>query len=151
VIAGPIRLKDVPTSPELALDSWRQATRERHGAVVASFPMSNGEEMLSSVHVFDPEAERFGETGTGPVHDMGYEGVDSVHRAKQGLHLLTRKDGRGPPWPTDPQVRFDRPDGFDDDVAVEEDEGVERLILRRRGHVSLVGEVGEKSLDVRGA
>jgi hypothetical protein len=113
--------------------------------------MSNGEEMLSSVHVFDPEAERFGETGTGPVHDMGYEGVDSVHRAKRGLHLLTRKDGRGPPWPTDPQVRFDRPDGFDDDVAVEEDEGVERLILRRRGHVSLVGEVGEKSLDVRGA
>jgi hypothetical protein len=31
------------------------------------------------------------------------------------------------PRPADSQVRFDGPDGFDDDVAVEEDVGIERL------------------------
>jgi len=39
---------------------------------------------------------------------------------------MTGTDGWETPRPADSQVRFDGP-GFDDDVAIEEDVGIERL------------------------
>jgi hypothetical protein len=42
---------------------------------------------------------------------------------------MTGTDGCGTPRPADSKVRFDGPDGFDDDVAIEEDVGIERLFI----------------------
>ena len=103
------------------------------------------------IEVLDAQAQAFQQAQAGAVEQLGLELVDARHLRNHLARLVFREHLR--------QVlgRLGA-DGVDRVVkllvehrAIEEQERAEGLILRRRGNVTLDGEMGKKRLDFRAA
>jgi len=104
--------------------------------------------LVVKVQVFDAGAEGFGKPQACPIQEASHEAVWALYFVKDGLYFLRREHHRQP-------VRFLRPIEVrhpvpvaPEGLSVQEQDGIEGLILCRSRDVSFRGEVGEVRPDI---
>ena len=103
--------------------------------------------MAPGVDVFYTESEGLAESEPRSIEEASYECVHPLKVPQYGRDLFRREhDGEA--------LRLSRPHEVErterlvEDLCVQEEEGRERLRLRARGYVALVGEVVQESGDL---
>src|SRR5262245_3906761 len=89
----------------------------------------------------------------GPIQELGHQtkyAVAPFDAAEDARHLLRPQDDWQPLAAPRPQ-RVDRPEVNIEHPAVEEDEGVESLVLGGGRHATVRCQVGKELFDFRGA
>ena len=128
-----------------------ERARERHDPVFTSFSVVNDNGSLAEVYVFDAKAERFHEAKTGAVHELGGEFPWVFEVGYNGLNFSAcEHDGRAPSSPAG-QCFFQGEICLAEDFAGKKDHGVESLLLRGSGNITLQGEIIEVIRDRPGA
>ena len=123
--------------------------RGEHGhPVPPALPLADREPPPVGVEVVDPEPEPLAEPQPGAVEDHPDEPVDAPELAQDGVDLGPREDDREPLRPPGPGDPVDAAERAAEDVVVQEQDGVERLVLGRCGDPSVLGEVGEERGEV---
>ena len=128
----------------LALEGGDEGVGEDGGAVVLPFSVADGDDAVAEVDVFDAQADAFHEAEAGAVEDFGHELGDAGHFGDDGAGFVGGEDdGEG--------FGFLGADGVGgqvylglEDVAIEEEDGGERLVLGGGGDVFFDGEVGDE-------
>lgn len=116
-------------------------------AVVFAFSVTDDDLAVAEVYVFDAEAEAFHEAQSGAVEDLGHELGDVFEVGDDGEGFLVGEDGgEGFGFFGADDVGGEL-DVLVEDVAVEEEDGGERLVLGGGGDVLFDGEVGEEGLN----
>jgi hypothetical protein len=127
--------------------------RQHDDAVLVAFAGADVDGVTRQVHVLHAQAAALHQAQPGPVQELGHQPEDAVgplDTHQDAADLLRRQhDGQpfAPPRPQGidpPQVDVQHP-------AVEEDEGVEGLVLGARRYVPGRGEAGQELLDFRAA
>jgi len=110
-------------------------------------PFSHDELMVGEVDVLDTELKALGEPKAGAVEESGDEPGRSGHRAEDARHLALGENHRKLPWPPCP-YRVEIAQLSAQHVPVEEEQGAQRLILRRGADLAANGEMSEKRGDL---
>jgi hypothetical protein len=126
--------------------------RQHDGPVLSALALADGDLVASEIHVLDADAAALQDAEAGAVHQAGQEavrlaGVDGVHGVEQGGDLGQGEDDGDVAGAVGA-------DGVEvaevdlQDVAVQGEDGRERLVLRAGGDVAMHGEMGEEGFDV---
>ena len=103
------------------------------------------------VDVLDAQAERLAETETGAVEELTEEAEGRFEVVEQGEDVAAREDGGEVIGPLRALETFERGDLHLEDLAVQEDQRAEGLVLSRSGGVPPNRQVVEKRSDLGGA
>ena len=129
--------------PELSAERADEHSRKQRATVLFALPLLHRDLLVLKIQVFHSQSKRLGETETSPVEEVGDQAVRPLHLTQKLFHFLLSSNDREP-------LRLFGPvkvgDGFPfstKHVAVEEQKGIEGLVLRGGGDVSLRGEVGQ--------
>ena len=115
---------------EVLLEGGYDTLGEHGDTVVAAFAVVDDEGLVAEVEVFDAEAQAFHEAQSGAVHDLDHEFVGSCEVADDGAGFCGGEDDGdafsffGAGEAEGLFVQF-----FVEDVAVEEEDGAEGLVL----------------------
>jgi hypothetical protein len=146
-----VGLVDTLDDLDLGLEGRDEGIREDGDAVVFAFAIADDDGVVTKVYVFDAQAQAFHQAQAGAVEELGHEFGDAGHVVDDSEGFGMGEDGRE-------GARFFSADNvggeFDfllEDMAVEEEESGESLILCGGGDVLFDGEVGEEGLDFWGA
>lgn len=141
-------LPDGTASPELTAEGRLESGGKHRASVFFAFSLPHRDLLIVKVQVLDAESEGLGKPQARSVQEADHEAVWSLHFVEDSLDLL-RREHHGQP------VRLLRPVEVGDpvpvapeDLSVQEQDGIEGLILRRGRDGSFRGEVGEVRPDV---
>lgn len=121
------------------------AIREGCLAVVAAFSVVDEDAVVFKVYIFDAQTKTFHEAQPGAVHDLYHEFVGGSHVLDDGFGFVFRENGGdafasfGADEAEIGLVEFEV-----EDVAVEEENGTNDLILGGGGGFAVYDEVGDK-------
>jgi hypothetical protein len=129
-----------------------QGIDERFGqeghAILAAFPPADDDLKALEIDIFDAKPHALHETEAGAVEKVGQKTVGALEVRQDGADFLTREhDGKG-------VGGFGFRDSLEtfglavEDMAVEEEDGAERLILSRGADFPLDGKVTQEGDDV---
>lgn len=125
-----------------------EAVGEHGEAVVAAFAVADDDLVVVKVHIFDTQPETFHEAESGAVEDLRHEFVDAVEVGDDGADFVFGEDGGDAFIFLRAEVgEGDFVERYLEDVAVEEEDGAERLILGGFGNFSFDNEVGDKLIN----
>ena len=100
--------------------------------------------MAIKVDILDAQLQSFQQSQAGSVQDLCDQRVNARHCFQQALHFIARKDNRdvltlsGPADLSQPrQLAVEH-------FAIQEQQGAQRLAMRRRRNVALIREMNEK-------
>lgn len=117
--------------------------------VVASFAVVDEDSVIVEVYVFYAEAEAFHESEAASVHDLGHEFVGFFHA---GDDVFCFGDGEDVWYPFSFFGAYEFEPGFIqwyfEDVAVEEHDGADGLVLGGGGGFALDDEVCDELVDL---
>jgi len=121
------------------------------GAVVFAFSVADEDLAVAEVDVFDAQAHTFHQAQAAAVEELGHELGRTAHFGDDEHGFLVGEDnGQGFGFFGADEVGGDL-DLFLKDLAVEEEDGAEGLVLGGGGYVLFDGEVGDEGLDLFGA
>ncbi len=141
---------EVADHGDLLLEAGDEGLGEHGEAVFAALPLSDVDEGLGEVDIFDTQGGTFGEAEAGAVEDAGHEEVGAMEEGEDLADLGGGEDD-GEAFGVDSVG-----DGADiaefalEYMAIEKDDGIEGLVLGRGGDLKVFGEVSEEALDVEG-
>jgi hypothetical protein len=132
---------------DLGLEGGDDGFREDGGAVVFTFAIADDDLAITEVNVFDAQAETFHEAESASVEDFGHELGKPSHVVDNGEGFLLGEDGgKGFGFFGADEVGGEF-DFLVENVAIQEDDGAEGLVLGGGGEAALGGEVGDEGLD----
>lgn len=132
----------------LPLEGGDEGVGEDGGAVVVAFAVSDEDLAVAEVYIFDAQADTFHEAKPAAEEEFCHELGKSVHFGDDGEGFpLGEDDGEGPGFLGANDVGGKVNLGLKN-VAVEEEDGAEGLILGGGGDVLFGGEVGDECLDL---
>ncbi len=125
-----------------------KAVGEHGEAVVTTFAVADDDLVVVKIHVFDAQSETFHEAESGSVEDLRHEFVDAVEVGDDGADFVFGEDGGD-------AFVFLRAKGGEggfvecnlEDVAIEEEDCAERLVLGGFGDFSFCDKVGDELVD----
>lgn len=125
----------------------------QHGdSVVASFSVVDKDAVVVEVYVFDAQAEAFHEAESGSVHDLSHEFVGRFHGGDDGAgFFFGEDDGDAFAFFGTGEVEEGLVELEVEDVAVEEEDGADGLVLGGGGGLAFDDEVGDELADLFGA
>jgi hypothetical protein len=132
---------------EMALEGLNEGFGEDGGAVAGALGIAEHELTLIEIQIFDSQAHALGEAQPAAVEPFGHELVGPGHAVEHLVHLaLGEHDGQAfrPFSAHGLQVELER---LCEDVAVQEEQGAEGLVLGGGGAVLVTGEVGKEGFD----
>ena len=133
---------------DLTLQAGDDGLGEHGDAVFAAFSLADVDDVFVEIDILDAEGDTFGETEAGAIEEACHEEVSSVEMGKDLADLGGGEDD-GEAFGADGMGEgADVAEIDEEDMAVEEDDGIEGLILGRGGDLEGFGEVGEELLDV---
>ncbi len=108
--------------------------------------------MILKVYIFDAQPQAFHEPQSAAIHDLHHEFVWSGHLGDDGFGFLLGEDGGN-------ALAFFGADEIEnftlqldvEDVAIEEEDGADRLILGGGGGFTFDDEMGDELVDLRDA
>jgi len=131
---------------EVGLKSGFEGFGEWDESVFAAFGVVDGDGAVAEVDVFDAEAECFHDAETGAVEELGGEFPGGVEKPEHGADFLAGEDGGWAAAAGGGGIEVQGEFRLAEDVAKEEDEGVEGLFLGGGRDLAFEGE----ELDVGG-
>jgi hypothetical protein len=141
----------LPALRQPAFQLRRQRPGQHHHAILAALAVADGELVPPEVEVVDAHRTAFLPPQPRAVEQAGHQPVQAVaplHRVEEAAHFLGRQDGGqsfGPPGPQGVE-----PGQLDaQHLLIEEQQGVERLVLRAGRDVVVGRQVGQEAFDFR--
>jgi hypothetical protein len=123
---------------------------EHCDAVFAALSLADVDDAFVEVDVFDAEGDTFGESESGAVEEACHQEFGTVEVGEDLADLRGREDD-GETFRADGVGEgADIAEIAEEDVAVEEDDRIEGLVLGGGGDLESFGEVGEEVMDVGG-
>ena len=101
------------------------------------------------VHVLHAQREALEETEPRSVEEARHEPRLALEALEERAHLRPREHDGQVPRPLRAHETLELPDRQPEHVPVEEHERVQRLVLRRRRHPALAGQVTQERRDLR--
>jgi len=119
---------------------------EHGGAVFFAFAIADDNLMIAEVYVFDAQAQTLGQAQAAAVEDLCHELGNACHFVDNGHGFLMGEDhGQGFRFFGAEYIRGEG-NVYLQDVAIQEDDGAQCLVLSRSGDMPFYGEVGDESL-----
>jgi len=131
---------------EVGLVAGFEGFGERDDAVFAAFGVVDGDGAVAEVDVLDAEAKAFHDAEAGAVEELGGEFPGVVEEVEHGADLVAGEHGGRAAAAGGGGIQVQGDFFMTEDVAKEEDEGVERLFLGGGGDLAFQGE----ELDIGG-
>jgi hypothetical protein len=128
-----------------------QSVGQHRHAVLSSLAVSYRDLPACEVDVLDSEPATLQEAQPGTVEERRHQPRDSPHPRQDRLDLLKGQDQRQANGPLRPDHAVETGDLTTQDLAVQEQQGTERLVLRGRADPPPGGETGEELRDLGGA
>ena len=125
---------------EVGLESGFEGLGERDEAVFAAFGVVDGNGAVAEVDVLDAESETFHNAEPGAVEELGGEFPGVFEESEHGTNFVAGEYGGRAPATGGRAIEVQREFGVTEDVAEEEDESVERLLLGGGGDLAFQGE-----------
>lgn len=135
---------------QVFLERGDEAIREHGDPIFFPFAIADSDRLVCNVNVFHPQPDAFHQAQAGTVEQLGHQAVGAGHLGDDPAHLFPGEDGGqafgllGAQGVNGSQVLVKH-------LAVEEEEGAERLILGGGGDVLRHRQVGQEGLDFRSA
>jgi len=129
----------------------REAFGEDGYAVLEPLTIADGDLEEVKVEVLDSQAQALHQAQAAAIEQSGQEEVRPGQGAKDPLDLVAAEDGGHAVGLAGADVLEGEGDLGAEDMAVEEEDGAEGLVLCRGGDLFVDGKVSEEALDVRGA
>ena len=125
----------------------------KHGdAVVAALAIVDQDAMIVEINVLHAQSQTFHEPKPAAVHQLNHEFIRACQVGDDGARLFPGKHNRntlplfGPDEGERGFVEFDL-----QEIAIKEENGAERLILRRSGCIPFDDKVGDELVDLSNA
>jgi hypothetical protein len=137
-----------PDAIDLLAQGFFQGAGQQGDAVLRALAVADDEMALAEVDVLDPEAEAFQQSEAGAVEQAGHQSIRAVELVEDGADLVAGQDRReplGPPGRGDPAEVLERPA---QDLAIEEEDRMQGLILGGGGDIPIDREVGQERLQL---
>lgn len=112
-----------------AAEGEDERTRQTRDAIFVALAPAHGDEASVKVDVFDAEGQQLGQSQAAAVGDLGHKPRPGGHGIEQPLHFRRGQPCGQPcgPFGTCPFTEI--AEGLLQNVAIQEHDGVERLIL----------------------
>ena len=142
---------DVLDGLDLALEGRDEGVGQDGGAVIFTFSIADDDLMIAEVNILDAQAHTFHQAQAAAIEQFCHELRQAGHFGDDGHGFLVGEDdGEG--------LGFFGADGIRGDihldvknVAVEEEDSAEGLVLGGGGDMTLDGEMCDEGLDLIGA
>jgi len=134
-------LRGDPLEP--VADARQESLRERHGAILLPLAVVHGQNPVIEVEALNPQIERLGNAKPAPVQQ--HHEIEGVFKMRHHtVDLRTREHHRNVAPALRAHDPLDLAELPTEDMSEEEEQRVERLILRRGGHVPPDGHIAEE-------
>jgi hypothetical protein len=134
-------------SQQLVFEAGSQPSRKLGEAILGPFAIPDHDLELGKVHVLDAQSDALTDAQPATVEKLGHQLVGSCDTGEKGLNLILGEDRGQVAWALSPHGLKIEVEGLEQDVFVEEGDGVEGLVLGGGGDLLLDGEVREESFD----
>ena len=125
--------------------------RGQHGHSIAiALAAPHHQLVCTEVHVLGAEPGALEQAEPRPVEEHRHESRRAVQLVQNGAYLVAREDHGKPSRLLRPHDPLEPGNVLAQDLAVEKQQGVKGLILRRAGHSACHGEMRQKRLDLSG-
>ena len=142
-----VLLMNVSNGFEVRLQMRDQRIGEHGEAVFFAFAVADDDLVVTEVNILDAQTQTFHEAQAAAVEYLGHKLGNAGHFVDDGHGFLVGEDdGQGFGFLGADDVGGEGKVYFED-VAIEEDDGAECLILGGGGKLFLGGEVGDEGLD----
>lgn len=135
---------------DMFLESWHYAFRERYGAVIFSFSVTDDNLAVGKINILDAQAKTFHESQARTKKELSHEFWDASHFSDHCEGFCFGEDCGEAIWFFSADDVCGEFNLFEEDIAVEKKNGTEGLILCGCGDVSLGGKVGDEGLNFGG-
>jgi hypothetical protein len=124
---------------------------ENGHAILGAFPVTDDDLARGEVDVLDSEAAAFQQAKTGPVQKGGHEPGRAVQLGNDRAYFVAGQDDGEMLWAPGPDNVVAPRQVLMQDVAREEQERAERLVLGGGSHATVDGQGAEEARALRGA
>jgi len=122
----------------------------QHGhSILVPLATADGQLVPREVDILHPEVRAFEQPQAGAVEEHGHQAGHAVHLEEEGPNLLPGEHDREPRRALRPDHVVEPWQVLLEDVAIQEEERAQCLVLGRRRHVALDGERAEELRDLR--
>ena len=126
---------------------WTQCLREHRDAIFVTLAIPNDDLGASEVDVFDAKAQTFHEPNARAVKEFAHELGGSGHGGEHALDFRLAQDDRDSPGATRTDEIIHPIEVDVENFGIEEDEGIERLVLSGSGDVLVEREIRKERLN----
>ena len=132
---------------DLSFQGWDDGVWQHGHAVLVSLAMADADEVFVEIDVFDSEGQAFGEAESGAIEQACHEEFVTVEECEHGADFGGGEDN-GEAFGADGVGDFaDLAEFPVEYLPVEEDDGIECLVLGGGRDFEVCGEVSEESAD----
>lgn len=117
-------------------------------AILPALAVADEDVALAEVDVLDPEPEAFHQPQPGSIEEAGHQPGRAVELIEDGVDLVAGQDGGQALGPTGGDDAGPLLERLTENLAIEEKDGAEGLILGRGGDIPLDGQVGQERFQL---
>ena len=142
--SGDVVLRPLLLMPRFELFDVRQqfrddSLRQRHGAIFLAFAVMHGQDAGVEIQAMDAEIQTFEQAQAAAVEQLDDERVRRGQLRENGVNFRARQHDRNAPFPLGAHDAAHVAEFFPQDMAKEEEQGVEGLILAGRRDAPIDG------------
>lgn len=123
-----------------------QALGQQGSPVLVALPAPHHHHALLQIQILDSQPQALDQTEPASIDEHGHEPMQARHSMKDLLHLRRREHQRKSTPVLRPHRIQNILDIFFQDMTIDEDHGIQGLVLGRGGHSSFHGQMGEEVL-----
>ncbi len=124
--------------------------QHRH-AILGAFAGAHRDLVAPEVHVLHPQAQGFEQPQAGAIQEQRREARGSVERVDDDLHLRAGQHDRDALGILGPHDVVEPRQLLLENLAIEEEQRAQRLVLRGRGDIAVDGQIAQEARDLGGA
>jgi len=145
-----IVLEDSSATGQMLAQSRYQRLRQVRYAILRFLAVANPDLPLLEIEILHPQANAFHQAHATAVEQTREQRIDSLHPVENALRLVAGQHHRQALWPLGSHDAVEPRQVNAHNLPVKEQQGRQRLVLGRRGHLAFHSQVCEKGLDFLG-
>jgi hypothetical protein len=145
---GEVDLVHAADAGEMLFERMDERTGEHRDPFAAALGFTDDDLPVAEIEILDAQAQAFHQAQASAIEELAHEAVGPVEKTKDEEGLILAEDGGH----TAAGAGANGVEGFFEggveDIAVEEEDSAEGLVLSSCGHMRIDGEVGKEGLKV---
>jgi hypothetical protein len=132
------------------VDTSRRAHPEgrRRHAITPALALAHADLEACEIEILDSERQTLEQPESRAVQQRRHEPAGTLELPQNGAHLVLREDDRKPARSSRSDDLGEHGSAHAQDFAIQEDECIQGLVLRRCGHAPIDSEMRQESLDL---